>query len=52
MKTLILIILFASLTSCQRDEKQVGGEDELDLQREEEYKPSDFSEKEFKLNKK
>ena len=53
MKSLIFIILFASsLTSCQRDEKEVGGDDELDLQREQEYKPSDFSEKEFELRKK
>lgn len=46
----LLLSFMLSTTACTRDEKDIGSDDELDLQREEEYRPGDFSERELELN--
>jgi hypothetical protein len=47
---IVLMSLILNITACTRDEKDISGDDELDIQREEEYKPGDFSERELELN--
>ena len=48
--TPFFLLLMLTISSCHRNEKDVGSDDELDLQREEEYRPGDFSERELELN--
>lgn len=49
MKILLSLILMISFASCNRNNKDIGT-DELDLEREEEYSPDDFSEREINLS--